>query len=57
MLFKEFLIWSFWGQNVGPGCVKNGKKGFFHASHLRANPVLLRNELLNSHSVLTLKEN
>ena len=57
MLFKEFLISSFWGQNVGPGCVKNGKKGFFHTSHLCANPVLLRNELLSSHSVLKLKEN
>ena len=29
MLFKELLIWAFWGQNVGPGWVKNGKKKFF----------------------------
>ena len=29
MLFKEFLIWALWGQNVGPGWVKNGKKKFF----------------------------
>ena len=30
MLFNKFLIWIFWGQNVGPGWVKNGKKGSFH---------------------------
>ena len=54
MLFKIFLIWVFRGQNVGPGWVKNGKKGFFHTSHLSANPVLPKNEVLNNHSVLTL---
>ena len=26
MLFKESLIWAFWGQNLGPGWVKNGEK-------------------------------
>ena len=54
MLFKKFLIWAFYGQNVGAGCVKNGKKGFLHTSHLSANPVLPKNEVLNNHSVLTL---
>ena len=29
ILFKEFLIWVFWDQNVDPGWVKNGKKSFF----------------------------
>ena len=32
MLFKKFLIWTFQGQNVGAGWVKNGKKGFLHTS-------------------------
>ena len=54
MLFKEFLIWAFSGQNVGPSWLKNSKKGCFHASHLSANPVLPKNEVLKSHSVLTL---
>ena len=26
MMFKEFLICVFWGQNVGPGWVENDKK-------------------------------
>ena len=47
MLFKEFLIWVFWGQNVGPGWVKNGKKGFFYTSYLSANSVLSKTEVLN----------
>ena len=34
MLFKEFLIWAYWGQNVGPGWVKNDKKGCFHTGTL-----------------------
>ena len=46
MLFKEFFIWAFWGQNLGPGWVKNGKKIFFHTSHLSTNPVLPKNEVL-----------
>ena len=55
MLFKELLIWAFWGQNVGPGWVKNGKKKFFfHTNHFYVNPVLPKNELLNRHSFLTL---
>ena len=57
MMFKEFLIWAFYGQNVGPGWLKIGKKGFFHTSHLSANPVLPKNKILNSRSVLTLEEN
>ena len=43
MLFKEFLIWAFWDQNVGPGWVKHGKKVVFHTSHVSANPVLPKN--------------
>ena len=54
MLLNEFLIWAFWGKNVGPGWVKNSKKGFLHTSHLTTNPVLPKIEVLNSHSVLTL---
>ena len=30
MLFKEFLIWAFWGQTVGLVWVKNCKKDYFH---------------------------
>ena len=47
MMFKEFLIWAFWVQNVGPGWVKNGKKGFFHTSDLSVNLVLPKNKVLN----------
>ena len=54
MLFKKFLIWAFKGQNVGAGWVKNGIKGFLQTSHLFANPVLPKNEVLNKHSVLVL---
>ena len=50
MLFKNFLIWAFWGQNVGPGWVKNGKKGCFHTSHLTTNPVFPKNKVINSQS-------
>ena len=50
MLIEEFVIWAFWGQNVGPGLVKNGKKGCFHSSHLSTSPVL--NKDLNSHGLL-----
>ena len=57
MLFKEFLIWAFWGQNVGPGWVKNGKKRCFHTSHLTSNPVFPKNKVLNCHSLLTHLEN
>ena len=28
MLFNELFIWALWGQNVGPGWVKNGKSCF-----------------------------
>ena len=55
MLFKEFLIWAFWGQNVAHVGSKMAKKVFFHTSHLSANPVsCLKNEVLNNHSILTL---
>ena len=56
MLIKKSLIWAFKGQNMSPGCVKNGKKKkvFFHTSHLSANPVLPKNEVLKNHSGLTL---
>ena len=53
MLFKEFLVWVFLTQNVGPGWVKNGKKGCFHISHLTTNTVFPKNKVLNSHSLLT----
>ena len=53
ILFKKLLIWAFLGQNVGAGWIKNGKKGFLLTSHLSANPVLPKNEVLNNHSVLT----
>ena len=52
MLLKELNIWAFWIQNVGPGWVKNGKKGCFHTSHLTINPVSPKNKVLNSHSLL-----
>ena len=52
MLLKELNIWAFWVQNVGPGWVKNGKKGCFHTSHLTINPVSPKNKVLNSHSLL-----
>ena len=32
--------------------VKNGKKGYFHASHLTPNPVFPKREVLESHSLL-----
>ena len=54
MLFKEFLIWAFWGQNVAHVGSKMAKKDFFHTSHLSANPILPKNEVLNSHIVLAL---
>ena len=28
MLFKEFVIWAFWGQNVGAGWFNNGIRLF-----------------------------
>ena len=33
---------------------KIAKKGFFHTTHLSANPILPKNEVLNNHSVITL---
>ena len=56
MLFKKFLIWTL-VQNVGPGWVKNGKNEVFSDQPPFASPVLLKNEVLNNHSVLTLSAN
>ena len=33
---------------LGPGWVKNGKKGYFYASHLTSNPVIPESKVLNS---------
>ena len=43
----KFKVWV----QVGS---KKKKKVFFRTSHLSVNPVLLKNEVVNSHSVLTL---
>ena len=45
--------WAFWGQNVGPGWLKNSTKGYFHTSHLTPNPKI---KFLKSHSLLTLSK-
>ena len=37
-MFKQFHIWTFGGQNVGPFWVKSGKKRY-----LTTNPVLPKN--------------
>ena len=42
--WKNFIFGPFWGQNVGPGWVKNDSKGYFHTSHLTHN-----SEVLKSH--------
>ena len=51
MLLKELFIWTFGGQSVAPGWVKNGKKGCFHTNHLTMNPVFPKNKVLDSHIV------
>ena len=33
---------------MGPGWVKNGKKGYFYTSHLTPNPVFPKKEVLKS---------
>ena len=43
----------FWGQNVGPGCVKSNRKGYFYTSHLTPNYVFPKREVPKSHSLLT----
>ena len=53
MLFKKFLTWAFWNQDMGPGWVKNRQKGCFHTSHLTINPAFPKNKVLNNHSLLT----
>ena len=40
--FKEFLIWAFWSQNVGPGWVKNDKKVLFITATLVPTQVSLK---------------
>ena len=54
MLFKEFLVWAFWVQNLVPGWVKNGKKSFFFI------PVTFlpmpKNKVLNSQCPNTLSK-
>ena len=49
MLFKKSLIWAFKGQNMSLG----KKKGFFRTSHLSANPVLPKNEVLKMKFIVT----
>ena len=42
---------------MGPGWVKNEKKGYFHTSHLTPNPVFPQKEVLKSpESPNTLKD-
>ena len=45
---RNSIFGPFGGQNVGPGWVKNGKKGYFHTSHL----ILPKKEVLKNHSLL-----
>ena len=46
MLFKEFLIWALWGQNMGPDWVKNGKKVVFTPATLLATQFSLKTKFL-----------
>ena len=46
------IFGPFGGQNVGPGSVKNDKKGYFHTSHFTCNPVVPKKEVLKSHILL-----
>ena len=46
MLFKESLIWTLWGQNVGPGWVKNGKKVVFTPATLLPTQFSLKAKFL-----------
>ena len=48
IVFKEFRIWAFGAQTVGPGWVKNGKKGCFHISHFTTNPVFPKTKFLTA---------
>ena len=54
---KNSIFGPFWGQNVGPGWVKNDKNGYFHTSHLTPNSVFPKKEVLKSHSLLTTQKN
>ena len=45
ILFKKFFL----GPKCGPGWVKNGNKGYFHASHLTPNPAFPKSKVLNSY--------
>ena len=42
---RNSIFGSFWGQNVGPGLVKNGKNVIF-ISHLTPNSVFPKKEVL-----------
>ena len=53
MVFKEFHICTFMGQNLGPVWVKNGKKSYFQASTLTPKTVFPEKKVLNSHNLLT----
>ena len=48
MMFKEFLIWTLWGQNVGPGWVKNGKKFSFTPATLLSTQFSLKTKFLTA---------
>ena len=48
MLFEEFLTWAFWVQDVGPGLVKNDKKGCFHTTHHTINRVFPKHKDLTA---------
>ena len=52
MLFKEFLTWTFWGQDIGPGWIKNCRNGCFHTSHLTINPVFPKTKSSTVNSLL-----
>ena len=41
---------------MGPGWVRNGKKGYIHTSHHTPNTVFPKNEILNSQSPNTLSK-
>ena len=43
------FTWAIWGQDVGPGWVKNGKKGCCHTYHLTIKPIFPKNKVLKIH--------
>ena len=48
MLLKELFIWTFWGQNTGPGWVKNGKKVVFKPATLLQTQFSLKTKSLTA---------